>query len=95
MKTYSTAIILVARSEVKLHLLATEIAERHRIHTEVIVADLSAVGAARRVWEEVGARGLVVDLLINNAGFGSYGTFDTLALPLETEQISLNITALV
>lgn len=90
-----SSLILVARSEVKLQALAAELAERYNIHAEVIVADLSVVGVTRRVWEEVAAHGLAVDLLINNAGFGSYGTFDFLALPLETQQISLNITALV
>jgi short-subunit dehydrogenase len=90
-----TNLALVARSEDKLHLLAGELSEKHRIRAEVIAADLSAPGAAQAVWEEAARRGLSVDLLINNAGFGTYGTFDSLPRARETEEISLNVTALV
>lgn len=89
-----TNLVLVARSQDKLHTLAGELSEQHGIRAEVIAADLSAPGAAQGVWEEA-ARGLPVDLLINNAGFGTYGPFDSLPMPRETEEITLNITALV
>ena len=41
------------------------------------------------------AAGLNIDLLVNNAGFGTRGRFDQLPLDREIEQIDLNITALV
>jgi short-subunit dehydrogenase len=86
---------LVARSEAKLHLPSEELAEKHGIRADVIAADLSAPGAARQVHEEVTRRGLSVDLLVNNAGLGSYGLFDTLPLERESQEIALNVTALV
>lgn len=90
-----TDLVLVARSEAKLHLLSEELAETYGIRAEVIAADLSATGAARQVQEDVTRRGLSIDLLVNNAGFGSYGLFDALPLEREAQEIALNVTALV
>lgn len=90
-----TDLVLVARSEARLRLLSEELAERYGIRADVVAADLSATGAARQVQEEVVRRGLSVDLLVNNAGFGSYGLFDTLPLERESQEIALNVTALV
>lgn len=88
-------LILVARSEEKLRTLAGKLAERHSIRAEVIVADLSRVGAARTVFEEAQRRGLTVDILINNAGFGTYGPFDTIDAEREQQEILLNVATLV
>jgi uncharacterized protein len=88
-------LILVARSENKLRALADELAQRHSVRVEVIAADLSAAGAATQVYATTRERGLDVDLLVNNAGFGSYGPFETLDLAREQEQIRLNVQAVV
>ena len=93
--TQGTDLILVARSKDKLYRLSEELAEKHGIRADVIVADLSAANAARQVHEEVTGRGLSVDLLVNNAGFGSYGFFGELPLERESQEITLNVTALV
>ena len=71
-------LILVARSEEKLSTLASQLENQHAIHAEVIVADLSHIGVAHTVFEEVQQRSLTVDILINNAGSGTYGRFETL-----------------
>src|SRR3546814_10732630 len=65
-----TDLILVARSADKLEALAAILRSRHARRVDVLVADLGLPGAAARVAAEVGSRGLQVDLLINNAGFG-------------------------
>lgn len=90
-----THLILVARSEDKLRALASKLMDQHHIRVEVIVADLSRVGAARTVFEETQQRGLTVDILINNAGFGTYGQFDTLDAEREQQEILLNVATLV
>lgn len=90
-----THLILVARSEEKLRAIASKLASQHHIRAEVIVADLSSTGAARAVFEETQQRGLTVDILINNAGFGTYGPFDTLDAGREQQEIMLNVAALV
>ena len=93
--TMGTHLILVARSEEKLRTLASTLADQHGIHAEVIVSDLSRVGAAHSVFEETQRRDLTVDMLINNAGFGTYGQFDTLDAEREQQEILLNVATLV
>ncbi len=88
-------LILVARSEEKLRTLANQLAEQYAIRAEVISADLSRVGAAHAVFEETQQRGLSIDILINNAGFGTYGPFETLDAEREQQEIQLNIATLV
>ena len=88
-------LILVARSEEKLHTLASQLVSQYTIRAEVIVADLSRVGAAHTVFEETQQRGLTVDILINNAGFGTHGQFDTLDGEREQQEIMLNVATLV
>src|SRR6266699_2270977 len=90
-----THLMLVARSEEKLRALASQLANQHPIRAEVIVADLSRVGAARTVFEETQQRGLTVDILINNAAFGTFGQFDTLDAEREQQEILLNVATLV
>ncbi len=90
-----THLILVARSEEKLRALASQLASLHAIRAEVIVADLSRIGAAHTVFEETQQRGLTVDILINNAGFGTYGQFETLDAEREQQEILLNVATLV
>ncbi len=88
-------VILVARSEERLRTLAKEIAERHNVHAEVIVADLSQVHEAERIQQAVEQRNLAVDLLINNAGFATHGFFDTLEPEREQEEIMVDVASVV
>jgi uncharacterized protein len=88
-------LVLVARSADKLHMLAQELSERHGICAEVIPADLCREGAPQEVYRRTQELGVPVDLLVNNAGFGTFGRFDTLALEREHEENMLNVTALV
>ncbi len=87
-------LILVARSQSKLQTLATELASRYLSQVEVIPYDLSQEGAVRHIKEVICQRHLQVDLLINNAGFGTYGPFETLNPEREHEEIMLNVVAL-
>lgn len=89
------SVILVSRSADRLRELAAELEQQYCIRTDVIAADLSDPDAVAGVREEVRRRGLVVDLLINNAGFGLHGPFETLAAEREQREIQLNVGALV
>ncbi len=88
-------LVLVARSAEKLRAMAQALSEQHGIRAEVIPADLCREGAAQEVYRRTQALGIQVDLLVNNAGFGTYGGFDTLVPEREHEEIMLNVTALV
>lgn len=88
-------LVLVARSEDKMRALAQALSEQHGIRAEVVPADLCRECAAQEVYRRTQELGVPVDLLVNNAGFGTYGGFDTLDPEREHEEIMLNVTALV
>ncbi|MCU0544006.1 MAG: SDR family oxidoreductase [Oscillatoriaceae cyanobacterium Prado104] len=88
-------LILVARSEDKLQQLAAKLQQEFKIAIEIIVQDLTAPGATTAVFDAVVAKGLTVDLLVNNAGFGDYGIFADRPLAKQVEMVQLNIVALV
>ncbi len=82
-------LVLVARSQDKLEALAKELGG-----AEVIALDLAAPDATQKLIAELEARGLEIDVLVNNAGFGEYGEFH-LSSPQKLEQmIFLNINTL-
>ncbi len=88
-------LILVARSQDKLESLATELAKQYQIKTTVIPQDLTAPNAGQLLYDDIKARGLTVDLLINNAGFGDYGKFSDRTLDKQLAMIQLNVTVLI
>jgi hypothetical protein len=88
-------LVLVARSEDALERLATTIHARHGVRPAVIVLDLAQPGCGARLQQQVQARGIDVDMLVNNAGFGTYGAFESLAPELEQGQIAVNVGAVV
>jgi len=88
-------LLLVARSEDKLMRLCSELGRISSIHCQQIALDLSRQESPVRLFDETKARGLEIDLLINNAGFGSMGEFATLDLAHELNMIDLNMRSLV
>jgi short-subunit dehydrogenase len=101
-----THIVAVARDEDRLAALAQEVAEaRDDVEVEVLPADLAdpeqlatvearlAAGAADADGDRSGPR--PVDLLVNNAGFGTYGRFADLDRDREEREVRVNVVALV
>src|SRR5580700_7919996 len=84
-------LVLVARSKDKLEALKSEIAAKHSLQIEVINQDLGIEGAAARLATTLTERGIAVDLLVNNAGFGAVGQFWKLPLARQSEMLRLNI----
>lgn len=84
-------LVLVARSKDKLAALKAEIAAQHSLRIEVIEQDLSMPGTAERLAALLKAGRIVVDLLVNNAGFGAHGEFWKLPLARQSEMLQLNI----
>jgi hypothetical protein len=85
----------VARSEEKLITLCNELGRSNSIRAQYIALDLSLPESPARLFEEAEKRGLAVELLVNNAGFGSFGDFSKADLARELNMIDLNIKALV
>ena len=66
-------VTLVARSEAKLRSLAEELGSTYGIRAEFVVADLTDESARAAIATELDSRGLVVNVLVNNAGFSTAG----------------------
>ncbi|HLN98791.1 MAG TPA: SDR family oxidoreductase [Pyrinomonadaceae bacterium] len=88
-------VLLVARSEEKLVTLCNELGRSNSIRAQYVALDLSKPDSAAKLFDEVAKRGLVVDMLVNNAGFGSMGEFSQLDLARELNMIDLNVKSLV
>lgn len=88
-------VLLVARSEDKLITLCNELGRMNSIRAQHIAMDLSEAGAAARLFDEAQKRGLTVDTLINNAGFGAMGDFSSIDLDRQLNMIELNVSAVV
>jgi short-subunit dehydrogenase len=86
--------VLVARRRDRLDELAAEL-RAGGVRATVIAEDLAAPEAPIRIADRLAADGIEVEFLVNNAGFGTTGSFAEIDLGRELEMIQVNITALV
>src|SRR3979409_237141 len=68
-------VTLAARREDRLRELADEMAAEYEVRGDTISCDVSKATARRRMKAEIEDRGLTVEVLVNNAGYGSGGSF--------------------
>lgn len=87
------ALVLVARREARLRALAAELALRHHAPVEVLVADLADPAGIARVEARLAVGD--VSFLVNNAGFGTAGTFVENEIARQTAMIRVHVTASV
>lgn len=59
-----------------------------------IAKDLSVLGAAEALYQQLGGAPHSPDVLVNNVGFGLYGAFASLGLTAQHDMIQVNVTAL-
>ncbi len=88
-------VFLVARSEDKLIALCNELGRTNSVRAHYLPLDLSEPDAPAKLFAETEKRGLTIDLLVNNAGFGAMGDFAQLDLKRQLNMIDLNIKTLV
>jgi short-subunit dehydrogenase len=88
-------LVLVARRRELLEDLAAELRREHGISTTVLDEDLAQEPAPARIARTLGDRGITVDTLVNNAGFGTYGPFLDSDLGATLELVQVNVASLV
>lgn len=88
-------VTLVARREDRLQALATELRDAHGVRAEVLGCDLADPAARDALPGRIAELGLTVEILVNNAGYGSAGQFVTLDAAKETGMVRLNCEAVV
>jgi uncharacterized protein len=89
------SLALVARREERLRTLATELTSTHGVAAEVIAADLGEADERQRVADELRGKGRVVEVLVNNAGFGHQADFATSPRERMVEMVSINVETVV
>lgn len=88
-------LILVARTADKLEILREALERGNTVKTEVLALDLSEPSAPRKVYDEVKRKGISLEGLVNNAGFGVSGKFTESPLPRYLQMIDLHVRSLV
>jgi short-subunit dehydrogenase len=88
-------VTLVARREERLRELAGELSAAHGVDAEIVTADVSRERSRNRLFNELEQRGLTVEVLVNNAGFGSGGRFNELDAAKEASMVRTNCEAVV
>jgi len=88
-------LVLVARDESRLDALAKELEAAFNVSAQVLPADLTDADQLHRIEDRCHDRAAPIDVVVNNAGFGSFGAFHELDLETEIREIQLNVVALV
>lgn len=86
-------LILVARRADRLEALAAEMQAAHGIRAHVLPEDLADPAAPARIVDTVAARGLQVDVLVNNAGYGVPGRYADTAWATQAAFLQVLVTA--
>ena len=81
------------RSEDKLRKLSSEINDIGS-DCHIFLEDLSRPNSGRSLYDQIKLQNLHIDLLVNNAGYGRWGTFHEVEMDDYAEMIQLNITTL-
>jgi short-subunit dehydrogenase len=88
-------LVLVARDGARLDALAKSLTGAHGVAAEVLAADLLDRDQLARVEARLQRVDAPVELLVNNAGFGTYGRFVERDLDHEVDEVELNVVALL
>lgn len=87
-------LVLVARNETKLAALKQRLEETDSSQVTVLIHDLSQPHVAQSIYDTLTAQQVQVDVLVNNAGFGSYGLFVDSNWEKQHDMLELNVVAL-
>ena len=87
-------VVLLARSAPKLQTLADELSRAHTISATVLAIDLSAPGAADEIARMLAERHIAIDVLVNNAGFGTHGEFARENPVEQSRMLQVNVVTL-
>lgn len=88
-------LVLTARSGARLEALAAELKQAHRVEARVLVADLATEAGLSTLLRSIDATGLVIDHVVANAGYGTFGELACQTEESQLDMIRLNCSALV
>ena len=88
-------LVIVARDEEQLTATAAMLKREYGAEVVTIAKDLFNPESGFELYEEVKAKGLMIDVLVNDAGQGQYGEFADTDVRRQLQIIQLNISSLV
>ena len=88
-------LLLTARRRDRLDQLAQNLKQTHAIKTEIFAADLAWPDAPEKIHAFTHEKGIAVEILINNAGFGQYGELPEVGVQRLLHMVQVNCTAVV
>jgi uncharacterized protein len=88
-------LFLVARDQDKLKQISENLTINHKVTVQYLAIDLTATDAVSKLFDEISLKGIMLNTLINNAGFGYLGEFADDKIENQLNMIDLNIRALV
>ncbi len=87
-------VVIVARRLKRLEALAKEIESAHGVRVTPMQLDISVAGAAEELFARTEGAGIAIEVLVNNAGFGTQGFFPDIPWDKTAEQLQLNVVSL-
>lgn len=88
-------LVLIARNEEKLNAIKDNLEAAYNQQVFIYVKDLSEKNAAQDIFRFTQQHRIVVDVLVNNSGFGDFGEFSASDLKKQTEMVQVNVSALM
>lgn len=90
-----THLVLTARRQARLDELAGKLSSQHKVKVQTIAANLSDSGAPDAIHSFTQGKGIAIELLVNNAGFGAHGEFQNIAIARQLEMVQVNVSAVL
>ena len=87
-------VVLVARTRARLDVVARGLSEEFGVRTTVMPSDLAVPESPARIFHELEARAIAIDVLVNDAGFGVHGRFSATPIERDLAMIQVNVAAL-
>lgn len=89
-----TDLLIVARNEKKLLEIKKEFEDQFKVNVFTVATDLSSNEGIQTVYDVINTNNLIVNFVVNNAGFGDYGAFIDRSIEKYKEMIQLNVVSL-
>jgi short-subunit dehydrogenase len=86
-------VVITARRETRLRDVQARLQEKYSARVEVIAEDLNDPAAPARLCAELEARGLMIDVLVNNAGYGVPGSYAASSWDVHARFLQIMVTA--
>lgn len=88
-------LVLVARTQQRLTEVAEELTAKHAIAATTLAADLSTAKGRTAVERRLADEDNPIDLLVNNAGFGTHGAFTDTSMNRLQQQLDVNVVSVL